>query len=75
MSTTLILALPDFIETFVLEFDTLGKGIRAVLMQEGRPMAFPSKQISDRPLEKSTYKKEMMAILHVMDIWSPYLLR
>jgi hypothetical protein len=51
------------------------KGIGAVLMQEGKPLAFTSKQFSKRHLGKSTYEKEMLAILHVRDIWRPCLLR
>jgi hypothetical protein len=37
-------------------------------------LAFTSKQLSERNLSKSIYEKEMFAILHVVDLWCPYLL-
>jgi hypothetical protein len=68
-----ILALPDFTKKFVIEADASGKGLGAVLMQDDKPIAFFSKAISQRASGRSTYEKELMAIVHSVLKWRNYL--
>lgn len=41
-----LLRLPDFSKEFVVECDTIGRGIGAVLMQDKQPIAYFSKGLS-----------------------------
>lgn len=74
MSSTEVLALPDFTQTFVIETDASSKGIGAVLMQGGRPLAFLSKALAPKHLGLSVYEKELLAILQAITKWRSYLI-
>ena len=48
--------------------------VGAILMQDGRPIAFESRPIKGKNLHKPIYEKEMLAILHALNKWRPYLM-
>ena len=75
MTQAPILILLDFSKLFVVEVDASGTGPGVVLMYEGRPLAYYSKAISGKALGQSTYKKQLMAIIHYVLKWHNYLLR
>ena len=74
MTTTPVLAMPDFNKVFVVECDASGSRIRAILMQEAKLIAFISKAPSDKNLGLSTYEKELLAVVFAITKWRPYLM-
>lgn len=58
-----VLSLPNFSQQFELECDSSEKGLGAVLMQQGKPVAFFSKALSDTQLSKSIYEKELTTVV------------
>ena len=74
MTFTPTLAMPNFNEPFVIESDASGAGIRAVLTQQGRPIAFMNRALGITKQSWSTYAKEMLAIVQAIRTWRPYLL-
>jgi len=75
MSTTPVLALPDFQRTFEVETDASDIGIGAVLMQQGQPIAFLSKALGESHKHLSIYEKEFLALIMAIERWRQYLQR
>ncbi|KAL3530061.1 hypothetical protein ACH5RR_009383 [Cinchona calisaya] len=72
MSTTPVLALPDFSKPFIVETDAFYGGIGAVLMQDNRPLAYLSKALSKKNFGLSIYE-ESLALVTAVSKWSHYL--
>jgi hypothetical protein len=73
LTHTPLLQLPDFGKTFELECDASGIRIGGMLLQEGKPFAYFSKNLSGPSLNYSTYDKELYALVRVLETWQRYL--
>ena len=57
-----------------MEGDSSINGIGVFLMQEGIPISFEIHPIKENYLHKPIYEKEILAILHALKQWRPYLM-
>jgi hypothetical protein len=74
MFTTLVLTMPDFMKTFIVECDASRHGIGVILILEVRPLSYENNHLKGNKLLKTNYKKEMFAILHAIKKQHPYLI-
>lgn len=75
MTTTPVLALPNFQEQFTVETDACIDGIGAVLMQNGQPITYLSKALGEKHRKLPIYEKEFLALIMAVEKWRPYLQR
>jgi hypothetical protein len=64
-----VLKLPDFDKDFEIHFDASDFATGGVLVQEGRPMAFENKKLSETERRWPTHEKEMWVVIHCLKTW------
>jgi hypothetical protein len=73
LTTAPLLVLPDFEVPFELHCDVTKVGIRVVLRQGGKPVAFFSEKLSGSRFNYSTYDVEFYALVQSLRHWNSYL--
>ena len=68
-----ILAIVNPHKPFVSKIDANAKAVGAVLLQDGRPIAFESKKLNRAQQNYSAYERELFIIIHALRIWRHYL--
>jgi hypothetical protein len=68
-----VLTLPDQSKRFTVYCDASRDGLGCVLMQEGRVIAYASRQLRRHELNYPTHDLELAAVAHALKIWRHYL--
>ena len=68
-----LLRTPDERLPYEVVTDASDYGLGAVLLQEGRPIAFESRKLSSAELNYTVTEKEMLAVVHALRVWRCYL--
>nr|ABA98022.1 retrotransposon protein, putative, Ty3-gypsy subclass [Oryza sativa Japonica Group] len=69
-----VLILPDQMKDFQVYCDASRHGLGCVLMQEGRVVAYASRQLRPHEGNYPTHDLELAAVVHALKIWRHYLI-
>lgn len=64
---------PDFLSPLIIECDASDQEVGAVLLQQGRPIAFESRKLNKKKMFLSIYNNEMLAVIHALTKLKQYL--
>ena len=72
LTTAPVLTLLDQSKRFTVYCDASKDGLGCVLMQEGRVIAYVSRQLRRHELNYPTHDLELAVVLHALKIWRHY---
>jgi hypothetical protein len=74
LTTAPVLTLPDNHKNFVIYCDASRQGLGCVLMQEGKVVAYASRQLRPHEQNYPTHDLELATVVHALKIWRHYLI-
>jgi hypothetical protein len=69
LTTAPVLAQPDIEKSFDVYCDASSTGIRGVLMQDGRAIAYASQQLRRHEEHYPAHDLELLTVVHALKVW------